>query len=912
MSERTPLRILESPASAAEPRLDLETLRRGLGRDLNVLRPGAAPCSDPPSGFVLLLPPQAEPDVRGLAHGLETLERRAELAGLAQLSATDGDRSLPFELLLRPETVGALLMRWEVARACDVELPGTGTLARAWALLRILCSFEIQRAPRALSLPHACSSPTPDERTCFGRTALGAFAIEELRPELRAPGANREAYVNGLLECASELLAAGRLAEGFRLGVRAQELADAHATARRLPHDPDPAPPAADVAGGLLREGVADPEVSLIVPTYGRPTMLARALESIGEQELADLEVIIVNDGGPSPEGVVTLHRQRIGGGGRITLVNHDRNRGLAAARNTGLRLARGRFVGFLDDDDLLLPHHLSALLPRLRLGAGVAHADVRSVIESPERSAPRSLDLALRYQFDYDPQLHRIDNTFPVQSFLVERKLLEEAGAFDETLPVLEDWDLWLRVWERAQPVHVRRVTSEIHVRSDGSNMTGRSHEIWLEILAWIYGKTLRFEHESPSLRADRVRYLLELSANRSLPFPREARVWLSGDAELLAIDPEAPGAFLAASFRVPEAPRHDVRTANPRCAIVIPVWNRLDLTEQCLKHLFEVRTNTSFELIVVDNGSSDGTTQFLRSLGPRLRIIRNERNLGFARACNQGAAVAKAPYLLFLNNDTIPLPGWLEPLLAIVEREPTVSVVGSKLLFPDGSIQHAGVAMSRLHRTPYHIYRSVPGSSSIVNRRRDLHAVTGACMLVRATAFREVGGFDEGYVNSFEDVDLCFRLVQRGHHVVYEPQSTLYHLESQTPTRRDHDRRNIERFLARWPEPWWIDEEGIFAEDGYVVVREPGGGLRCFASERERASWLRVAEVQRRAAREGVPALRSLLEDPTLWPTEREILLWGENLCIHGGLPELAPRFRAVRAALRGSQTMASQAEA
>jgi cellulose synthase/poly-beta-1,6-N-acetylglucosamine synthase-like glycosyltransferase len=197
----------------------------------------------------------------------------------------------------------------------------------------------------------------------------------------------------------------------------------------------------------------------------------------------------------------------------------------------------------------------------------------------------------------------------------------------------------------------------------------------------------------------------------------------------------------------------------ANPRfkASIIIPVFNKLDLTRQCLTTLASLTTMPEYEVIVVDNASSDVTVEFLAELGGDVQVIRNPENYGFAVACNQGAKAARGEFLLFLNNDTIPTEGWLNALVDEIECHPDVAVVGSKLLYEDGTIQHAGVAFSRIVFTPYHIYRKFPADSPMVNRRREFQCVTAACMLVRRNVFEQVGQFDEGFKNGFEDVDLC-----------------------------------------------------------------------------------------------------------------------------------------------------------
>jgi GT2 family glycosyltransferase len=502
---------------------------------------------------------------------------------------------------------------------------------------------------------------------------------------------------------------------------------------------------------------------------------------------------------------------------------------------------------------------------------------------------------MIVRYQFDYREEHYRVDNCFPIQSILCERELILQAGGFDETIPVLEDWDLWLRVFEIAHPIRVRRMTSEVRQREDRSNLTWRSNDVWLEVFAHIYEKTLRFERIDPTLRRQRVKNLVSLGEQRGRAFPRGAVGWLQGDDTLPPIEPTNPlAAWGDREEAISESGRSLAPRPQPSCSIVIPALNRLDLTKQCLEALFTVTGGVPYEVIVVDNGSDDGTAEYLSSLGEKIRVISNPENLGFAIACNQGARAAIGEYVVFLNNDTVPLRGWLRAMVDVVRTESGVGIVGSKLLFPDRSVQHIGVSMSREHGTPYHIYRGAPEDALVASRRRDLNCVTAACMLVRKSAFEDVGGFDEGYRNSFEDIDLCFRMVQRGYRVVYEPASVLFHLESQTSGRKDHDPHNLRRFVERWSDPSWLDEERVYAEDGYVVVRSDPPRIRPFLDDDERARWMRVAEVQFRAPREGVASLGSLLE-PSDWPRERPILAWGESLCTASGLPGLAARFRA-----------------
>ncbi|MBW1900175.1 MAG: glycosyltransferase, partial [Deltaproteobacteria bacterium] len=187
-------------------------------------------------------------------------------------------------------------------------------------------------------------------------------------------------------------------------------------------------------------------------------------------------------------------------------------------------------------------------------------------------------------------------------------------------------------------------------------------------------------------------------------------------------------------------------------------------------------------------------------------VKIIKNEKNLGFAKACNQGAFAAQSKYILFLNNDVKVNTGWLEPLISILDDDLDVAAVGSKLLFPDGTIQHAGVVIIDDRKLPdplvgRHIhYRKEPDAPE-ANQRCVYQALTAACLLVRKSAFQEVGAFDEGYWNGYEDVDLCFKLQKNGGFLVYEPKSSAVHYESQSgPERFRQVSGNIRRLHQKW----------------------------------------------------------------------------------------------------------------
>lgn len=244
-----------------------------------------------------------------------------------------------------------------------------------------------------------------------------------------------------------------------------------------------------------------------------------------------------------------------------------------------------------------------------------------------------------------------------------------------------------------------------------------------------------------------------------------------------------------------------------SPRVSVVVPVWNNRSLTLDCLASLRERASGTSFRIVVVDNGSTDGIETDLERMEREgaIRRVRNETNLGYAKATNQGIeAGLDAEFQLLLNNDTLALDGWLDALVEDLEGHPEADIAGSLLLYPEGdAIQHAGMVAGRsrgelkvVHRWQLRSLGRTPEALQAGN----VDAVTGASLLVRTRAIRDFGALSEDYRNGFEDLDFCFRVGAAGRAVRYVPASRLVHLESRTPGRRAHEEANAALFQARW----------------------------------------------------------------------------------------------------------------
>ncbi len=271
-------------------------------------------------------------------------------------------------------------------------------------------------------------------------------------------------------------------------------------------------------------------------------------------------------------------------------------------------------------------------------------------------------------------------------------------------------------------------------------------------------------------------------------------------------------------------------------KISIIIPVYNNFELTLQCINSIKKHCREDFYEIIVSDDNSIDDTKKFFESQD-EIKYIRNKENRGFSFTCNRGAEVARGKYLLFLNNDTLLIDDILTKFLKTFEKHPEVGIIGAKLLYPDNTIQHAGVIIYPDKKLD-HFLRYFPSDYPAANKIRELDIVTGACFGVKKDLFFKLGKFNEKFFNGFEDVDFCIRARVNGYKILYNPEITLYHLEEKTRKRnKQREKKNSKVLNSIWreknlPEPSiYIFEEGFdykFRELGFYIVKRENQKIR------------------------------------------------------------------------------------
>jgi glycosyltransferase involved in cell wall biosynthesis len=477
------------------------------------------------------------------------------------------------------------------------------------------------------------------------------------------------------------------------------------------------------------------PVISIVTPVYNTDEVpLRKAIESARAQIYPHWELCLVNDGSTKPH-VRALLEEYVALEPRVWVKHLSRNHGIGAASSFGLDLATGDFVAFLDHDDELPPEALFEVAKRLN-----ADPELDLIYTDEDK-----LDLDGRrvepfFKPDWNPDL-LLSMNYITHLSVYRRSLLREIGGVRLGFDGSQDYDLLLRFTERTRRIaHIPNVL--YHWRKSAGSVAASSH-----------AKPFAYEAGRQAIEEAVRRRGYEARVETLLPGQYGVRYKHSGV---------------------------------PLVSIIIPTRDRWPLLQQCLRSIEEKTTYGRYEIIVLDNDSTDPETlKGLNAIANTWRVYPYPGSFNFSALNNFGTAQARGEYFVFLNNDTqVVEPDWLTAMLEHARR-PEVGAVGARLHYPDGRIQHAGLVLG-VGGVADHAFKGLPGDGStyfgLVNVVRNVSAVTAACMMVPRRAFEEVGGFDERLQVALNDVDLCLRLRARNYLIVWTPFALLYHHESGT----------------------------------------------------------------------------------------------------------------------------------
>jgi GT2 family glycosyltransferase len=518
---------------------------------------------------------------------------------------------------------------------------------------------------------------------------------------------------------------------------------------------------------------VDGPRFSIVTPVFETPVAVLRVmLRSVRGQRFPDWELCLVDDSSKQPhvrEMIDSAARED----GRIRVSHREANGGIVAASNDALAMARGEFIVLLDHDDKLHPDALEHVDEAIGADPEVdyVYTDEDKIDEAGHHSGPF-------FKPDWSPERFRTQ-MYTCHLSVLRRSLVEEVGGFDPAVEGSQDWDLILKVSERARAVaHVPRVLYHWRMLETSAAGGGEAAKPWA------------FEAGTRALQAHCERIGLPARVER---------------------DVDHPGVYNLE----PELDRR------PPVSIVIPTagqrrrvrFEEIVLVTHCVRSIVETSTYDNYEIVCVADTSTDlATLEELRAIaGDRLRTVPFNRPFSFSDKVNAGAIRSEGEHLLLLNDDMeVITPDWLERMV-MYSSHAGIGAVGARLVFEDERLQHVGVLFEN-GGFPGHPYRGFPpdftGYSNSVLVAQDLLAVTGACMMTPRDVFEEVGGLSETLPVNYNDIDYCLKLRTLGLRVVYDPGTRLYHFESSSRSPEVED-WELETLIGRWgdltdPDPY------------------------------------------------------------------------------------------------------------
>lgn len=528
-------------------------------------------------------------------------------------------------------------------------------------------------------------------------------------------------------------------------------------------------------------------KISILVPLWNnKREFQLEMLDSVMNQTYQNWELCLADGSDEEHAYIGEICREYAArANGRIVYRHLEKNGGIAGNTNACLAMATGEYVGLLDQDDILHPSVLYEYVRAINeQGADYLYCD-----ETTFRSGDINRMLTMHFKPDYAPDNLRANN-YICHFSVFKRTLLEGDELFRTKYDGSQDHDMILRLTDNAQKiVHIPRLMYywRCHSGSVASGIEAKPYAI--EAAKGAVAEHLR-KHGYEHFKIESTRAFETI-------------------------------------FRI----RYQI-TGTPKISIVIPNKDHTEDLKRCVSSILEKSTYDNYELVIVENNSEtreikEYYTQLLgfpyqpgepqhREDG-KITVVTFEGAFNYSAINNLGARNARGEYLLLLNNDTeVITVNWMEELLMYAQRE-DVGAVGAKLYYGDKTIQHAGIVIGLgAHRTAGHThYRQHRQNLGYMGRlcyAQDVSAVTGACLMVKRSLYDEVGGLEEDFAVSLNDVDFCLKLREKGLLNVFTPFAELYHHESVSRGADDSGERaeRYNRESARFREKWRTQLEG------------------------------------------------------------------------------------------------------
>ena len=513
----------------------------------------------------------------------------------------------------------------------------------------------------------------------------------------------------------------------------------------------------------------SEPLLSIVIPAYKTPEKYLREmLDSIKAQTYSNWEVCVAN-GSPAGEGKIVnrVLAQYAKEDPRFRFVDLGENRGISGNTNSALEMAKGDFIVLADHDDTLPEHALYEVASAINKNPDC------DVIYSDEDKL--DMDGGALFDPHFKPDFNQdllTSVNYICHLFVVKRELLNRVGGFRQEFDGAQDYDFIFRCTEKAnQIVHIPKVLYHwrCHQNSTASNPESKMY-------AFEAGaRAIMAHYERCGIPAEKVVKGVDYGIYHTI-------------------------------FKVQN---------NPLVSVIIPNKDHSADLDLCIRSILERATYENLEFIVIENNSTEKETfayyEKIQKEFPQVHVVKWEREFNYSAINNFGAQFAKGEYFLFLNNDTeIISKDLFEEMLGYAQR-PEVGIVGVRLLYQDNTIQHAGVVIGFGGIAGHTFIGLHEAESSYFHRAmcaQDYSAVTAACMMTRASLFRERGGFTEELAVAFNDIDYCMKVRNAGKLVVYNPYSVMYHYESKsrgledTPEKVARFNREIAIFARRWPD--------------------------------------------------------------------------------------------------------------